>query len=76
MITTHPDSCTAGGICPGITRKQVRESLAAASADLAASTPSSLVLCAEDHFLSDYYFLIDYTPAGEVAKLELAMDRP
>lgn len=76
VITTHPASCTAGGICPGMNDEQVRERLARSLAKPVASSPTSLALCPEEHFLSDYYLLIYYTPAGAVAKLELVLDRP
>ena len=72
----HPAACTAVGICPGITKEQLGERLAKVMSGRAASQPSSLYLCEEDHFLSDYYLVIDYTPKGEVAKLELVLDRP
>jgi len=76
VTTTHPESCTAGGICPGISREEVRESLAKVSAVPVASAPSTIVICPENGFLSDYYLLVHYTATGKVAQIELALDRP
>jgi hypothetical protein len=76
VVTTDPKTCTAGGICPGLTLQQVRSRLELIFPELAATEPSSFVLCPEEGFLSDYYLTIEYTRAGEAAKLELALDRP
>lgn len=76
VVTTDPETCTANGICPGLTQQQVRNRLEQISPALAALEPSSFVLCPVDSFLSDYYLLIDYTITGEVERLELVLDRP
>jgi len=76
VVTTHQDACTAGGICPGMTRDQVREVLAGVSPVWESSTSMSMYLCEEDHFHSDYYLNIDFTTEGRVAELELVLDRP
>jgi hypothetical protein len=76
VTTTHRASCTGGGICPGMNRDHVVELLAGVR--LVDHSPSSVsvYLCEEDHFLSDYYLIVEFTAEGKVARLELVLDRP
>ena len=76
VVSTAPHACTAGGICPGLTRQQARSRLALIAPELATADADSFVLCPEEGFLSDYYLRIDYTGADELGKLELVLGRP
>ena len=75
VIATAQTSCTASGICPGMTREQLRSRIVDISEGLAATDLDSFYVCFESCY-SDYYILIDYNDAGEIERIRLETDRP
>ena len=75
VVATAPTWCTAGGICPGITKEELRSRIRGFSAQRGTTDLRSVYVCFEKCY-SDYYLLIDYNSTGEVDRLRLVTDRP
>jgi len=75
VVATADNSCTASGICPGMTAAQVRNRIVDISEQSVVAELRSFYVC-DDGCYSDYYLLIDYDPAGKVERLRVETDRP
>lgn len=75
VVGTSAASCTANGICPGMTKTELRNRIASISESLVTPDLRSFYLCVE-RCNADYYLLIDYNASGEIEKIELVTDRP
>ncbi len=75
VVATTPTSCTANGICPGITKEQLRNRIANISERLITPDLRSFYICFE-HCYNDFYLLVDYSTTGEVEKVKVVTDRP